>query len=478
MPNVARGEKPRRNSDGSYTVRITVGDGKKREPFRLGATVATDAQAEARRDLLAGYAARFRRAGKMGDPDAQKLLEMAAASPEVLLRGVEAAVVTFLGGQQVRQSNKEIKTFEQIGKMWTSGELHKAWPDRVEKKKDTSIDAGRLAHLSNVLIGGMRAGDIPIDKFTDDHADEMMRHLPEDAKTSATRRHYAGLIIRVCNLAVSPLKQIKHSPIPKDFRPKAGKPPKFPYLWPDEVDRFEANVDATPWELRMFFGFLAREGLRESEAMALQVRDFNLSVKGDDSRGNVKLDENKSDDPRSWALDPGVARALKRWVDLKKLKPEDLMFMDEDGHPLTLGHRLAEKLRGYLFAAGVDRWELHNKGTNTGHMRAHDLRGTFVTLSLANGKTETWVMDRTGHGDSKMVNRYRRQQREAEQLDLGPLSPMDLAIPELRPDGPTMAQQNAGSPATTAVSQGYGVLRFRAEVPRRAGRLRRSGVRR
>jgi hypothetical protein len=29
-------------------------------------------------------------------------------------------------------------------------------------------------------------------------------------------------------------------------------------------------------------------------------------------------------------------------------------------------------------------------------MRVHDLRGTFVTLALADGKSESWVADRAG----------------------------------------------------------------------------------
>jgi integrase len=65
-------------------------------------------------------------------------------------------------------------------------------------------------------------------------------------------------------------------------------------------------------------------------------------------------------------------------------------------------------------------------------MRVHDLRGTFVTLSLANGRTETWVQDRTGHTPSAMLNRYRRAARSATELGLGPLRPLQLALPELR----------------------------------------------
>jgi hypothetical protein len=60
---------------------------------------------------------------------------------------------------------------------------------------------------------------------------------------------------------------------------------------------------------------------------------------------------------------------------------------------------LAEQLRNDLETAGVERAVAFKKKTTKRlRLRAHDLRGTFVTISLANDKTETWVMDRTGTG--------------------------------------------------------------------------------
>lgn len=62
----------------------------------------------------------------------------------------------------------------------------------------------------------------------------------------------------------------------------------------------------------------------------------------------------------------------------------------------------------------------------------HDLRATFCTIALANGLTETWVCDRTGWRSSEMVSRYRRAARTWAELELGTLTPLDEAIPELR----------------------------------------------
>jgi integrase len=64
-------------------------------------------------------------------------------------------------------------------------------------------------------------------------------------------------------------------------------------------------------------------------------------------------------------------------------------------------------------------------------MRGHDLRATFVTINLANGKTETWISDRTGHKSSQMIARYRRMARTHAELNLGDLTPLASAIPEL-----------------------------------------------
>ena len=75
-----------------------------------------------------------------------------------------------------------------------------------------------------------------------------------------------------------------------------------------------------------------------------------------------------------------------------------------------------------LFAKGHDRLPI----------RAHDLRGTFVTVIQAAGKTEAWVADRTGHRSSQMINTYRRTARTYAELGLGELTPMVEAIPELR----------------------------------------------
>lgn len=50
-----------------------------------------------------------------------------------------------------------------------------------------------------------------------------------------------------------------------------------------------------------------------------------------------------------------------------------------------------EKLR-----AGIDHFARRQ-------IRVHDLWATFVTIKLATGKSEAWIMDRTGHRFSAMI---------------------------------------------------------------------------
>src|SRR5690606_23973465 len=115
----------------------------------------------------------------------------------------------------------------------------------------------------------------------------------------------------------------------------------------------------------------------------------------------------------------------------------DLLFAACDAHSL------ARVLRRDLKESGVTRSELFQRTESRLPFRVHDLRGTFVTLALASGRSETWVCDRTGHKSSEMVNRYRRQARTAAEVDLGWFHAMDEAIPELRRTSPEQTSPNA-----------------------------------
>jgi len=101
------------------------------------------------------------------------------------------------------------------------------------------------------------------------------------------------------------------------------------------------------------------------------------------------------------------------------------------GLPLSADHA-GLKLRGALTLAGQERPKLFQRDVNRIPIRAHDLRATFVTLSLALGRTEDWVMRRTGHCSSVKLPRYRRDAETVREHNLGWLVDLHEHVPELK----------------------------------------------
>ena len=53
-------------------------------------------------------------------------------------------------------------------------------------------------------------------------------------------------------------------------------------------------------------------------------------------------------------------------------------------------------------------------------------------MSLANGRSEAWVVARTGHESSTMINRYRQTASSFQEINAGALVDLDSGLPELR----------------------------------------------
>ena len=363
------------------------------------------------------------------DPNrAEAILRDAAKADAAQLATLKKLVTELASGDSRAKPRVQLGiTFRQLAEDWVSGRLHQKWPDHVKLKSSADKDEGRFDLLYET-IGGVR-----LEAFTLEDAERAMGKL-NPTLSSATRRHYAQLISKVLRLAVYPCKIIERSPLPVGFLPKVKSTKATAYLYPTEDAQLLAHT-IIPLERRAFYGFLAREGMRRGEALALTWADLDFE------RGAVRLDANKTDDPRAWALGPGVAKALKA------LKPEGAAATARVFASLDDGQRHADKFRDDLEAAKVSRPELTERSEKRRPIRVHDLRVTFVTLSLAAGKTESWVADRTGHQSSIMINKYRRAARSAAELRLGELLPLDRALPELAPKkGPPSKDSPKGGP--------------------------------
>lgn len=359
--------------------------------------------------VLVDVATRLRAAGcaDMAPPFLERAAER---NGRALADVLEAVARVCEGGVEV--SRAVGTTFQAFAEDWTEERLHARFPDHVKLKSSREDDRERLTKYVYPVIG-----HVPIAEVNLDHAEAVMRALPSGLAT-ATRRHIAQLMHRVLALAVYPARLRTATPLPRGFLPSAKCNKAFSYLYPGEDAQLLA-CPTVPLEHRLLWGFLAREGMRVSEVEHLTWSAVDLE------RGAITLDENKTKQPRAWALDPGVARALAKW---KAMRPPSAA--SEAVFHVHM-KQLAAQFRKHLKVAGVDRPTLFERTASRQPIRAHDLRATMITVSLANGRTETWVQDRTGHTSSVMINRYRRAARSLAELDLGPLLPLDEAIPGL-----------------------------------------------
>lgn len=385
-------------------MRVRIGKGK-RPSIALSGCAQDEASLETRRVMILRVAEELVISGRAFDVEAiAKALGAATTDRELRVLRTAASRLAASGPGVGRHDD----TFADFASRWTRGDLTREYPDYVAPK-DARSDIGILKLYVNPVVG-----HIPLVSFEQDHANSVMRLLPSSVG-KARRRHVAQVIHRVLRLAAFPAKIIKVSPLPEGWLPKLGKGKALTYLFPDEDAKLLASR-AVQIDYRVFYGLLDREGFRETEALDLAWSDLDLK------RGAVVLDENKSDVPRSWALDDAVVRTLTWW---KKRAPKDGPFKR-----INRSH-IATRLRADLELAGVDRVQLFETTKARRQIRIHDLRATFVTLSLAAGKSESWVQDRTGHTSTLMIARYRRASRTVAELGLGSLAPLDEAIPEV-----------------------------------------------
>lgn len=347
-----------------------------------------------RRDLVRGFAK-----------------EIATTNSAKQIEKIRKAVSAIVSGATKAGTGRDI-TFKQWAERYTSGELSKLHPDHV-RVKDWSDDVSRLRLYVNPVVGG-----VPVHAFTVAHGDQVMAKLPD--MTPANRRHVGQIVARLLHLAVYPGKLIPANPLPRGWLPKLDKTKRKHYscLWPREESLLLAHAE-TPIAFRLFCGVLNREGMRLSELLDSDWWQWNLD------EGTFTATKTKTGDPRMWAVRPDVARAMRAW---RKMRPDTPSPFAEVLAWCSDRTHLAERFRNELKAAGVKRAELFDTTEHTGKLRAHDMRATFVTMSLAEGRTETWIRDRTAHKSTSMIDRYRRAARQVTELALGSLEDLDRAL--------------------------------------------------
>lgn len=257
-------------------------------------------------------------------------------------------------------------------------------------------------------------------QFRIDHAELVMRDLDahrqrlEDERAKKAnrtprvvpaldaggRRQYAQQIRRTLEMCVYPLKLIKVNPIPRVWLPRVPVKAKcIPY--PDE-ERAVLEDTSHPVAWRIYFGALTRLGSGRTRRRASPSRRSTSSV-GSSCSTRTR--------PTALGLPP-------------------------TGRTSAAASGIAERWQSMLEAStkkkGIYRPDLFKKSAKRMKTRAHDLRGMFTTYALANGMTETWVMDRTGHRSSTMVNLPACSSDGARVRARGPSPPSSRRSPRSR----------------------------------------------
>ncbi len=417
-----------------FSVRVRVG---KNDRPTFAVNVTTPAAATEREVLLRRIVKRLRRV--LSRNELVELLRAAGdAKTTAAVQEVEEAVEAIATGKTVSVDAALAPTFQDFAREWTSGELRKKHQDHV-REKNASNDVQILRDYVNPEIGKVRLPDVKLA-----HAERVMSKLPGHL-APRTRKKIAQCVRKVLAYAVYPGRHIGANPIPVEWIPKIPKSANKAKscLYPDEEAKL-VSCSSVLLVRRLAYGILTREGLRAEELELLQWRDVDLE------RGSLRLDKNKSFDPRAWSLSPDVVRTLAWWKKRNGGEPTDYVIgMDLHqgakwlkGKPaITRTYHKADV--GDLRRAGVTRAELFERTPTRQPIRLHDLRATFVTISLANGKSETWVSDRTGHRSSQMISTYTRQARTWEELALGGLRALDSLLPEMQPTAAPAATSTA-----------------------------------
>jgi integrase len=304
-------------------------------------------------------------------------------------------------------------TFGDVARQWVKGELAARYPSRVDPKRSAHIDRARLDKYILPHVGS-----IPMSRLTAADCDRVLEALPDEL-SAATRKAIGQVMHRVGALAVDPLRLVATNPVPKAPKVRRSEQRPQEILRPAECDAFLRSPNVA-LEVRVFVGFLSREGMRLDEAARLTWADLDLE------HGLVRLEKNKTDAPRSWALCPDAAGMLRRWFEhLGRPGRDKLVFVRPDGSPLALR---SSTYRRWLAVAGITRPELF-EGTKTSDLTSfHGLRALFVTNALATGRSEAWVSDRTGHTTSAQIATYHRRARTFTDATLAPLGSLEHVI--------------------------------------------------
>lgn len=162
------------------------------------------------------------------------------------------------------------------------------------------------------------------------------------------------------------------------------------YITAEEMARLYKAVQSSQNPMLQYIvAFLTLTGARRNEVLHATWKDFDLA------RGNWRIPDTKSGHARHVPLNDGALRILDQMGG--KSRSEYVFGNPKTGHHYT-----------HIFSA----WNTARKNAGLPDVRLHDLRHTFASLLVNNGRSLYEVQKLLGHTQVKTTQRYAHLARE------------------------------------------------------------------
>jgi integrase len=315
-------------------------------------------------------------------------------------------------------------TVQQFGELWTSGELVKRYGEvkGLRAKASAKDDEYRLKRYVYPEIGGLKVVEVAEQDVERVMAATSRRKRGKRPLRQASRYQLYQVMRRLFDLAVRPGRLREDSPVSEYLRPGRDSHKLFGYLYPAELLAL-LKCPAVPIGRRVLYALAVYTGLRKGSLYALTWAGIDF-----EHRTLTSL-HSKTGLPQLFEIPPTVVELLAKWFEFRERPPKGSKVV----HGIEVrAEREAMALRDDLAAAGVTRHAATaDAGDNVQPLRFHDLRATFVTWAMRQGRGDGWISDRTGHLTPEMRGRYARAARVLADLLYEPFPSLEGAVPEL-----------------------------------------------
>ncbi len=252
------------------------------------------------------------------------------------------------------------------------------------------------------------------------HVDLWVRHLTTDPQPRTGRPASAATVARKLSAlsgfydyGMHDAEVLTHSPVASVRRPKVTDESQAIGLTPDELKRLLAAADAHSPRSAALVALLVFSGLRISEALGADVRDYSH-----DAGHRVLKVKRKGSKAGRVALVPQVIRALDTYLEGRTTGPLFLASTgpirerDGSGH-FRRGEQsgtpdVDERGRYPYRSAHEQLVRLCAAAKLPAGVTPHSLRHSFATESLHLGAALQDVQDALGHADPRTTRRYDR----------------------------------------------------------------------